>query len=112
MARVYIAGPMRGHSDLNFHAFDAARDGLILCGHTVSSPVDNDRRIGISHELGEVEAERLFWSHRAYMWDLEQVAECDAIYMLKGWESSSGARAEHAVAVWLKKEIWYEDSGV
>jgi len=33
---------------------------------------------------------------------------CTHIYMLRGWERSKGARAEHAVAVWIGLEIMYQ----
>jgi hypothetical protein len=33
---------------------------------------------------------------------------CTAIYMMAGWESSSGAKAEHALAKALGLSIFYE----
>jgi hypothetical protein len=36
------------------------------------------------------------------------LALANAIYMLKDWRSSPGARAEHAFAKACKKEIIYE----
>jgi hypothetical protein len=38
----------------------------------------------------------------AFKWDCEKIIDGDAIYMLKGWEKSPGARAEHAVAQFVK----------
>ncbi len=40
--------------------------------------------------------------------DLEEIFKCDAIYMMRGWESSQGALAEHALAVYLKLYIDYQ----
>ena len=34
---------------------------------------------------------------------------CDAVLMLRGWEMSRGARIEHQVAMFMNKEIMYED---
>jgi len=39
---------------------------------------------------------------------LELVRRSDAIYLLKGWQSSQGAIAEHNLAVSLGKEVFYE----
>jgi hypothetical protein len=39
---------------------------------------------------------------------LGDLIDSDAIYMLRGWEQSKGARAEHAVAVWIGLEIIYQ----
>jgi hypothetical protein len=111
MKVVYIAGPMRGLPDCNFPAFDAARDRIATAGHIAVSPADHDRDLGIVPTLGPDEMERRFVQLEGWRWDIEQVADCDAVYMLRGWESSTGARAEHAIAVWLHKEIWYE-SGI
>jgi hypothetical protein len=40
--------------------------------------------------------------------DLEILARCDAIYMLKGWKLSFGAVAEHQLATDLGLEVMYE----
>lgn len=40
--------------------------------------------------------------------DIELLKRCDAIFMLKNWEQSEGAREEHELARVLDKEIIYE----
>lgn len=40
--------------------------------------------------------------------DLRLLLDCDAIYMLEGWEKSKGARIEYALAVDLKLDIQYQ----
>ena len=40
--------------------------------------------------------------------DLDVIFESDAMYMLRGWEKSDGARAEHALAVYLGLSIQYQ----
>lgn len=48
------------------------------------------------------------WRH--YMIDcLSVLMECDAIYMLRNWKDSKGARIEHAIATELGLEIIYQD---
>jgi hypothetical protein len=41
--------------------------------------------------------------------DLEILKRCDAIYLLKGWQSSQGATTEHNIAKELGLEIFYEE---
>jgi hypothetical protein len=40
---------------------------------------------------------------------MEYIWVCDTIYMLKGWEESFGATAEHVLAKALKLDIIYEN---
>lgn len=40
---------------------------------------------------------------------LNTLLQCTHIYMLRGWENSKGATAEHAVAKWIGLEIIYQD---
>ncbi len=44
-----------------------------------------------------------FWM----MLDEEILKRCDAIYMMKGWEDSTGACREHTTAISLGLEIIY-----
>jgi len=43
--------------------------------------------------------------------DLEILSRCDAIFMLKGWKQSRGAKREYARAKELGLEIMYEKVG-
>lgn len=105
-AKVYIAGPMTGIEGYNFPAFDRARDHLIDTGCQPVSPADMDRDLGIEpDENGNIED---FDYRAALARCCAAVCECDVIYMLQGWESSKGARAEHALAHALDLEICYE----
>jgi len=40
--------------------------------------------------------------------DIELLFDCDAIYMLNGWEHSKGAKIEKFIAETMGKPIWYE----
>ena len=40
--------------------------------------------------------------------DLEQLRECDAIYMLTDWQNSPGAIREHSEADRIQIAVWYE----
>lgn len=100
----YIAGPMRGIKWFNFPAFDEAAKVLAKQGYFPISPADIDRKNGFHpEELPEdhdwnVVPETGPTLAQVVDRDIKAVLECDAIYLLKGWEKSTGARAEYAVA--------------
>ena len=92
----YISGPMTGLPDFNRTAFEMVARQLRAKGHMVFLPEDS-------------------WAHPNWTYrellarDMDHVFDdVDALYMLKGWEYSPGARAEHAVAVALELPIAYE----
>lgn len=102
--KVYIAGPMRGIPDFNFPAFTWAaatlREGG---GHEVISPAEHDLENGFNPMgmAGHEDLDGIFDLRAALAWDLQQVATCDGVFLLPGWEKSSGARAELACAAAL-----------
>jgi len=92
--KVYIAGPMSGLPDFNRRAFNVARTYLKLNGHSVLSP--------------EILPDG--FEQREYMDICIAMVRCvDCVYMLKGWEKSAGARAEHALAEKLNLRIEYQE---
>jgi len=106
----YIAGPMTGYPEFNRHAFDEAEDLLkTTTGYTVINPISLDFEGGLDctgksgYELRSRE-EMLVIIKR----DLDAILGCQMMLMLEGWEKSTGARAEHAVAVWLGIAIVYQ----
>ena len=104
--KLYLAGPMRGLPSFNFPAFDHAADVLRNRGFEVFSPAERDREIhGISLEdnpTGDecIAAKTLGFSLRAaFGADTAWICEhADGIALLPGWEKSSGASAEIALA--------------
>ena len=111
--KVYIAGPMRGIEFYNFPEFDRAKEDLIAEGMKVVSPADIDRENGHDpfkhpqgHDWNQFPAELTLNS--TIERDIAEVLNCDAIYMLNGWEDSNGAKAERAVAIWAGKDVGYE----
>jgi hypothetical protein len=113
--KVYIAGPMRGKPYYNFKAFDHAKLFLSRKGHRPFSPADWDRGRGLdpfslpeSHNWDEFPSNLRFTLEEAIKRDIEALLDCEAIYMLLGWEYSVGARAEHAIALWMGIRILYE----
>lgn len=108
--RIYLAGPMYGMPDNNKAAFNAAAKRLRAQGHFVINPVDFGPIFASPETLHEsCEALHRHASqykntgyHIAFQMqqaELFALRTCDAIYLLKGWENSEGAKRELAEAV-------------
>jgi len=109
MSTIYIAGPMRDIEKYNFTAFFDAEDRLRRCGwDEIFNPARIDCDDGFDPNIEHPEYEWKEVKCTVFKRDVECIFNSDAIYMLKGWENSKGARAEHAVAVFLGIEIYYE----
>ena len=86
MSRIYLAGPMSGLPEFNYPAFNALAEQLRAQGHHVENPAEN--------------SEPPCQSWLGYMrLAVAQLATCDAVVMLDGWEKSRGARVEYQLAV-------------
>lgn len=97
MARIYVAGPMTGHPDLNFPAFHAAAQALRAEGHHVENPA----------EIVSDTAAQWLDCMRA---DIARLVTCDAVFMLPGWQRSRGAQLEHTLAQGLGFSIIYAEA--
>lgn len=105
--KLYLAGPMRGYEKFNFPAFDFAAAKLRAQGFEVFSPAENDRqKLGdapfVNNTNGDetkLEKETGFNIRQALKDDTHYICvHADGIALLPGWEKSSGANAEHALA--------------
>jgi len=113
MKKIYIAGPMSGMKDFNFPNFNTAAQKFRNEGWVVFNPVEKDEEEHGSDVFkgdGDIEAceAQGFSLRKALAWDTARICESDAIYMLDGWEKSSGAFAEWALARTLRLEIIYQ----
>lgn len=110
--KIYIAGPMTGLPEFNFPAFFAAEEKLQELGHECFNPARNDTEkygIDVTGTTGKHEEIDGFSLRQALSDDTQYICnEADGVYMLTGWEKSSGATAEHALAKALGLEIMYE----
>lgn len=100
---IYISGPMRGFPDFNFPAFDKARDFYLDAGFSVISPADVERAIDgpDAHALPENPKQHAYAAR-----DIVAIFYfADHVVVLPGWEKSTGARAEVALAHWLKVPV-------
>jgi hypothetical protein len=112
IGKCYVAGGMRGIPEFNFPAFDAAAASLREEGYEVFNPAERDKATGFN-PTGMTGNENLtelgFCLREALHADTEWIClHATHIYMLKGWERSSGARAEHALALALGLQVMYE----
>lgn len=113
--KVYIAGPMRGRQFYNFAAFFAAELMLLERGYAVVNPAGMDMRAGFdpwklpaNHDWRSDPPG--FDMRSARKRDIEAIQACDGIYLLRGWENSTGANAEKALAEWCGLEVVYEET--
>lgn len=96
MKKIYISGPISGLPlETVYNNFTNAEVNLLEKGYKVVNPFNN----GLPTTATWEEHMRA---------DLKLLLDCDAIYMLEGWEKSRGARMEYALAVDLKMDIQYQ----
>lgn len=104
--KVYIAGPMSGIAEHNFPAFFRAEARLLRDDGWDRDPnnrleIVNPARINAHLPHG------LDW-HVYLRNDIKQLADCDAIYLLRGWHDSRGATLEFEIARRLGMKIHFE----
>lgn len=108
MAKIYVAGKMRGIPMYNFPAFDAKKAELEAAGHRVISPADLDRAYGFDPYKGDsAESAAEFDMKSAIRRDVDALLNCDWLVLLDGWETSVGAKGEIALAQWVGMVIFY-----
>ena len=106
MAKVYLAGPMRGIKDYNFPRFHEAAEQLRARGYEVVSPAEMD-------EATYEHANGIELSTRDYMKrDLPIMLDCDGVVALEGWVGSKGAMIEWSVAIQCNMPTCYIDAAL
>ena len=93
--RVYISGPITGVDDY-MENFNKAEKYLTSLGYDVVNPAKVD---AVLPKMSYDEYLRI---------DLYLLAQCDAIYLLDGWNRSNGARAEMKDALMIGIDIYLE----
>ena len=110
LGRVYVAGPMGGYPEFNYPAFYRMEEALKRLGWEVVNPASIDEAddvaaLDFEAGAGVGAAERA----RFLRADVAELARCDAIVMLDGWERSAGANAELLIARILDLAVFVED---
>ncbi len=112
--RVYICGPIAGYEDLNRKAFQEAEDDIRKRGLYPVSPHKTPPRThaGPCPGAGRDYAHKDSAAHASYCYmrgDIAVLVECDAIYVLNGWELSVGGRLELAIATQCGLDVYFQD---
>ena len=99
MSKIYISGPMTGYDNFNKDAFDFAKRKLEAINEydQVITPFD----IAPNQDPNS-------WLFYMKL-DIKALMDCDAIYVLKGYENSKGAMIEVNLAKSLSYPIFYEN---
>lgn len=108
--KVYIAGPMTGLPQFNFPAFDEAAAHLRATGFDVVSPAELDDPEDRAAALASPDGAMHGGHHMNKTWgdflarDVKLLADggIEAVFVLPGWQGSSGARLETFVASAIK----------
>lgn len=94
--KIYISGKISGTNLTETHArFAAVAKAMKRLDYEPVNPLEN----GLS-EHDSWEAHMLK--------DIADLLQCNAIYMLQGWQESKGARIEHYIATEIGMPIMYE----
>ncbi len=106
--QIYVAGPMSGLPEFNFPAFFRAQRMLEGRGWIVNNPAEKDQEATLDADAVKTgDAKQAiakgFDFREAFLWDMTKIIQGNGIYMLKGWEQSPGAVAEHRVACAMQK---------
>jgi len=104
MKAIYIAGKMTGLPKFNFPAFYEAEEHLLAEGWKVFNPARIDNENGFDETVERALTPEELKGFAAQDLDI-LVRDVNAIYLLRGWQDSKGARAERAVAEWLGLQI-------
>lgn len=109
--RVFLSGPMTGYEKFNFPKFDelekVLRDDY---GFNVVNPAHISRKFKKEEILKHEDAFRQMVTEQ-----LDAEKECNTIFLLSGWEKSSGVRAElqfaleHGIDIMLESEFFKEN---
>ncbi len=108
--RIYIAGRMRGVEEFNFPEF-FRMEGILSTQWEVYNPARYDFEVlgintkGMKGDMSEIPD---FDLKKAMERNCIEICNSDAIFMLRGWDDSKGARVEHDLAKLLGLQTIYQ----
>ena len=108
MMKIYISGKIGEEipSPETLAKFKAAEDMLKGKGFDVFNPTTSG--LG-AHAESLARKNGTTFYEEILLLDLQELKKCDAIYMLKDWEKSSGANLELDYVRCIKKNIYWQD---
>lgn len=98
--KIYISGKITGNEAQAAINFEMAENEILGTGVIPVNPLK------LEHNLHGGS-----W-HDCMKTDIKALCECDAIYMLIGWQDSLGAELERKIAARLGLSIVYESDGM
>jgi nucleoside 2-deoxyribosyltransferase len=100
-SRVYISGPMKGLTTTQYQEkFDRVAQQLRAAGFEVASPPELNRMHNMTDENS---------TYSDFLKsDIRELIDCQAIFMLKGWQWSNGAQFEVKAALEFAIPIFFE----
>jgi predicted component of type VI protein secretion system len=106
---------MRGYHKFNEEAFYHAARYLKVRGHGVINPheVDTDTGMDMTSEEGDTNDIPGFSRstlEEIIKRDVDAILQCDAIYLLAGYQQSVGAKAELGIARWAGLKVIHQGS--
>ena len=106
---IYISGCITIDPDHWKEHFMAAENKLLemFPDAFIYNPLRTDNEVDWSKATTEEERYDLVMRH-----DVNILMKCNAIYMLKDWEKSKGAKLENSLANFFKMEVLYEEGAV
>ena len=97
MSKIYLSGAISSLPiETARRAFAQAEELLQAQGWEVVNPMNNGLPVEASWEQHLAE-------------DVLLLLACKAVYMMRGWRESRGARLEHAIAKRVRMRIIYEE---
>ena len=114
---IYISGKMgeKVLSEATVKKFEVAQEKLLSEGWAIINPASQKFQCEAQEHV-KIEEKKwkkldhgeFDWYSWLLLWDMHNLALCDAIYMLKDWRDSPGATAEYYYAKACGKEIIFE----
>lgn len=105
--KAMISLPMRGETEESIKAMIArARKALEEKGYRVIDTYFAGEWADWDHP----HKDRVNKSLVFLAWALESMAECEAVYFCRGWESAAGCQIEHVAAMKYGLTVLYEDT--